>query len=201
MSNVLASLIPQKSYEEILESAFSFGKYGMIISKEFDHVICLPEQTSTSRNIIKGHVDSIRLTFKILYKKYLPLFHRNINIIKTKAPNYIAFVDNAEMIYAIFLASIGEITFLDSTEGQFLSGCLFLPDDLHMLTPSQIEVTYHFLETVYKKVETQKEKPIYEAMMISSFESEKPNYTYKSFYEIKKEIDFLYKNTKGKSIS
>lgn len=201
MSNVLASLIPQKSYEEIIESPFSFGKYGMIISKEFDKVFCLPEQTTISRNIIKGHDDSIRLTFKILYKKYLPLFHKNIDTIKTKSPNYIAFVDNAEMIYAIFLASIGEITFLDTAEGQFLSGALFLPDDLHTLTPDQISVTYHLLKTVAEKAALQKEEPIYEAMMVSSFEKEKPNYTYKTFYEIKKEIDFLYTNTKGKSIS
>ena len=188
MNNNLSKIISQVPYFDIVKSSFSYGKYGMIFSKQFD-------------NVIKGHDDSIRLTFKILYRDYLPIFHKNIDIIVKNAPVQACFVDRAEMIYSIFLASIGEISFLDSTEGKFNSGLFFLPEDFTTLTPQQLQATYLFIEEIMKKTKSQKNVPLYEVMLVPSFEIPEKNCTFKTLDALKKEIDTFYLNTKKKSIS
>lgn len=200
MDNTFSKIIPQFSYEEILDSSFSFGKHGVIFSKQFDKVICLPSEANISNRVIKGHDDSIRLTFKILYRNFLPLFHKNIDIIKEKSPSQVCFVDRAEMIYSMFLASIGEVAFLDSTDGNFLSGLLFLPEDLTTLSFPQLKATHFFLDTIVQKAQKQNFVPLYEAMLVPSFETPLKECTYKSLSEIKNEIDTLYLTT-YKSIS
>lgn len=199
MENSLASLIPRVSYEEMIASSFSFGPYGFIFSKIMDCVICLPEKLGSS-SVIRGHDDSIRLTFKLLYRDYLPLFHKNIDIIKETSPAYVCFVDQAEMIYSIFLASIGEISFLDSTNGDFASGLLFLPSDLSSLSANQIRALYFFLEEIQRKMEKVDFTPSYDAMRLPSFETPYEDSVCQSLEDLQKEIRVLYQNLSKKSM-
>lgn len=141
---------------------------------------------------IHGHDDSIRITFKVLYSSYLALFHKNIEIIKQKTPLQACFVDKDEMIYAIFLASIGEVSFLDSTDGNFTSGLLFLPQDLSSLSSNQLKATHLFLGAMKEKIKKEKITPVYQALLVSDSENPEKDCTFMEVDEIREKINMLY---------
>lgn len=71
----------------------------------------------------KGHDDSIHFLFLRLFPKYKDLFKQFYNNFFPSIPTAVQFMDNIELVYAIFLASIGEIVIFNAGYANYYVLC------------------------------------------------------------------------------
>lgn len=133
---------------------YNFDGYGQlgyfITNKCDDKIFHLPSPNSNNMSI--GHKEItnfvLRRCFSDEYKEY---FNKVCDKIRENTPDNVCFVDSPELVNSFFIASVGNILFINSSNKYFFSGLLFVPEDLKSLSEFQRNSLYSILDKFPKE--------------------------------------------------
>lgn len=138
---IKSNVIEHFDSTQFMNGDITIGELGCIISKKYNNrIIYLPKIKG------KGHDDSIRFLFLRLFPEYKDLFKQFYNNYFPSIPKAVQFMDNIELVYAIFLASIGEIVIFNAGYANVLCALLIAPDDANILTEEQKQLFLYSIE-------------------------------------------------------
>lgn len=142
MNNISSNIFLVYDKEQLENKQhFDIGKLGCIISKKYNNrIIYLPSIEG------RGHDDSIRFLVLRLFPEYKEMYKRFCDKCYANVPKNFEFMDNLEMSYAIFLASLGEITIFNSGYGNFLSSLVITPENFDTIRLEQKQLFKYYLE-------------------------------------------------------